>query len=410
MPGIQGLYKEYAMRMTVKIAMGILALSAAVSQAEEGGQTIAPGRSGPAIRRPEAGSSQDDKIIDSIELQQGDKLKGTILDEMYSIQTFFGKVELKANQVVGIVNVKEAKPRQLVTMANGDVYGGRLENDSVTIRLSSGQTMKTPLSLISSVAYRKEGRNPITSSSLVVLQSGERYRIETPPSSLSIATQYGVMSVSPDKISQIVFQLPNKTSHMIGLKDGSSLSGFLCEEVLELNLPGRKVKFSAVGMTRLQFSEPIANIAGRPTMTMENKDTLIGVIDQTVKLQTEIAMKEIPGGDIVKMTKLPEIPGGVRIVLKEDVTMTGQILDSELNVKLNCGLSVKASALMIVGYSNAVGGGMSPATEPAKAPTIVPVENPKRAAAEKADQDMKAAEVDRIMKERQIQMAAQGKE
>lgn len=53
-------------------------------------------------------------LLDVVELKTGDRFKGTLKDAAYALDTFYGPVELPADQVVGLMNTGKFRPRQLV--------------------------------------------------------------------------------------------------------------------------------------------------------------------------------------------------------------------------------------------------------------------------------------------------------
>jgi hypothetical protein len=100
------------------------------------------------------------ELLDVIELRGGDQLKGTITEQTYKLETFYGVIELPADRVVGLINVGQFKPRQLLVTLDGEVFGGALGKETVAIQLSSGQTTQVPLSQISRFGYRNHSNNP----------------------------------------------------------------------------------------------------------------------------------------------------------------------------------------------------------------------------------------------------------
>ena len=87
-------------------------------------------------------------------------LKGTLKEKSFKLDTFYGPVELPVEKVIGLINVGEYRPRQLVVTADGEIFGGKLEKETIGIELSSGQVTQVPLGQINRLGYRKRAGEP----------------------------------------------------------------------------------------------------------------------------------------------------------------------------------------------------------------------------------------------------------
>lgn len=292
--------------------------------------------------------------LDVVELKGGDVMKGTLKDTSFKFQTFYGPVELKASSLIGIINTVDIKPRQLFVTENGEIFGGQMDSAGITLQLSSGQTTQVPLSQISRVGYRKRDNEPDEwkfDNGLVLLRTGERIAAQPPATPLNVTTRYGAMKLNPDAINHIVFQSEEHGVHEIHLSDGSVLSGLVGDESFEMKLPGQTVKFPASSVIRLQYAKPLEEAdPNNPVLSMANADTIIGMIDGALKLDTAFNTLDIQGSEIKRMTKLPNSPAGVQVVLWDDTTISGLLQDQTLNMKLNCGLIIKAPVAMMAQY------------------------------------------------------------
>jgi hypothetical protein len=50
-------------------------------------------------------------LLDVVELRGGDQVKGTLREKTFALETFYGKVELPVEQVIGLINVGRFRPR-----------------------------------------------------------------------------------------------------------------------------------------------------------------------------------------------------------------------------------------------------------------------------------------------------------
>ncbi len=95
-------------------------------------------------------------LLDVVELRNGDRLNGNLTDAgPYKLDTFYGTVDLPADRVVGIVNAGAYRPRQLLVTADGQIFGGHLQQPTIGLELTSGQRVTVPLAQVSRVGYRQ---------------------------------------------------------------------------------------------------------------------------------------------------------------------------------------------------------------------------------------------------------------
>src|SRR5207248_7673649 len=87
-------------------------------------------------------------MLDAIELRGGDTLNGTLQAKTYKLTTFYGPVELPSERVVGLINVGQYRPRQLIVTNEGEIFGGQLADQTIDLQLSSGQVTQVPLSQV----------------------------------------------------------------------------------------------------------------------------------------------------------------------------------------------------------------------------------------------------------------------
>src|SRR5207249_9204363 len=87
-------------------------------------------------------------VFDVIEIRGGDQMRGNLKEPTFKLATFYGNVELPASRVVGLINVGEFRPRQLLITTDGEIFGGKLAKETVDLEMTSGQITQIPLSQI----------------------------------------------------------------------------------------------------------------------------------------------------------------------------------------------------------------------------------------------------------------------
>ena len=117
------------------------------------------------------------EMFDVVEMKGGDQIKGTLQEKSFKLATFYGTIELAVDRVVGIINVGDFRPQQLMVTVDGEIFGGRLAVDTLKLELSSGQITAIPVGQISRVGYRKRAGEPEEwpmDKPVVMMCSGDR--------------------------------------------------------------------------------------------------------------------------------------------------------------------------------------------------------------------------------------------
>ncbi|MCY2953055.1 MAG: hypothetical protein NTU53_13920, partial [Planctomycetota bacterium] len=298
-------------------------------------------------------------ILDVIELRSGDQLKGTLKEKTFKLGTFYGLVELPIDKVIGLINAGEFRPRQLIVTLNGEIYGGKLEQEKLTLELSSGQVMEVPLSQISRMGYRKRTAEPeewVFDKPIVLMRTGDRIGVQMPGGAIEVITRYGGLKLSAAAVAAINFQADEHGVHEVFLTDGSRFAGLVTAEAFEMKLGGggveQVVKFPTSSIRRLQLSgkvdEPEEDQA---TMSLANQDVLVGAIAGSLKLDTAFSTMSVTAGEIRRLTHTAGSPSEVQVVLWDETTVSGQLQDAELTCQLKSGVRMKVPVGLVEEYS-----------------------------------------------------------
>jgi hypothetical protein len=299
-------------------------------------------------------------VFDVVELRGGDQYRGTIKETDYKLQTFYGPVDLSPDRVVAIVNAGQFKPRQLLVTSDGQIFGGHLAKATIDIELSSGQVVSIPLDQVSRVGYRKradEASNTELDKPMVQMRGGDRVAIVPPAGKIEVATRYGLLSLDPAWISQIVFQSEDDALHDVYLTDGSKLTGLVQAEAMELNLSAagtaQTVHFPLSGMARLQLTAQIPEAdADGPQVQMINGDLLCGSLEGQLKLQTAFDTITLDGSQIAHMARGSEQSAGeLQVALWDGSMISGQLTDPTAQCRLLCGAELNVPIALIEQYT-----------------------------------------------------------
>lgn len=304
------------------------------------------------------------EIFDVIEMRGGDMVKGTLQEKTYKLQTFYGTIELPAERVIGLINVGQFRPRQLVVTVDGEVFGGMLSRETIELQLSSGQVTQVPLSQVSRVGYRKRAGEPeewTFDKPFVLLRSGERIGIEAPGGPIEVLTRYGLLKISPASLGAIAFHTEEHGVHEIYLTDGSTFAGLVTAPSFELKLTGstaggapQVITIPAAAIRRLQLSSAIAepDADESPTLSLSNEDTLVGALDGPMKLDTTFDTISIDGAEVRGLTRVKDAGLDVQITLWDQTTVSGQLQSPDIACRLGSGIEVRVPLALVEEYSN----------------------------------------------------------
>jgi len=298
-------------------------------------------------------------VVDVVELRGGDAYRGTIKVDRYRLQTLYGPVTLPAERVVAMLNVGVFRPSPLLVTREGEVFGGRLDVDSITMQMGSGPTTHIPLGQISRMGYRRQAGEPeewnFEQRTAAYLRDGQRLCVRRPTADFNLATPSGPIRLNPAVISSIVFQGEETNVPEVRLTDGSRISALLGASVFEMTLtglgPDQPVRLPAAALVRFGFSPDVEAPPLSPVFTLTNGDTLVGTVGGTLSLETPFDTIHVEGSQI---KRIGHTSGGgdhdVQIRLWDDATLSGRLVESHVTAVLRCGVSLRVPIALVAKY------------------------------------------------------------
>ena len=296
---------------------------------------------------------------DIIELRGGDQMHGDLKIDSYTLDTGYGKVTLPASKIAGVISVGDFKASQLVVTADGEVFNGTLEQSTVPIVLSSGQTTQVPLEQIARIGYRTNGIDPPPwkfDQPMVFLTSGERCLIAPPTDPVELVTRYGPIKLTPDQIATVLFKNPGN-AYEVYLTDGSRLSGVFSQSTWALKListtADAPVAFPLAALARLQL-KPLDDTIGTGTATLGllGDDIIAAKIDEPLKLVTAFDTLTLNGPEIQSITRPQPGQQDVQITLFDQSTFRGVLSTPTLSIALAGGTKLDLPIAAIQDYQN----------------------------------------------------------
>jgi hypothetical protein len=259
----------------------------------------------------------------------------------------------------------------------GEVIGGRLDADTIELRLSAGQITRIPLSQVTRLGYRRRpddvdpGDWSFENKPTAYLRGGERLNVQLASPDFALATPIGALNLAPRFISSIAFQGEHSIP-AVTLRDGSRISALLPAAAYEASLPGlgvpaapfatlaqrpqsiQRVRLPSAALLRLAFSPQPEVDDLAPRLTLSNQDELVGSLIGVLTLHTAFDTIKIEGQQIKRLAPAGNKGSGggqdVQITLWDDSTLSGRLAESHLTCELRCGLIVKAPVALTAQY------------------------------------------------------------
>jgi hypothetical protein len=298
--------------------------------------------------------------LDIVELRGGDAFKGTLKETAYELDTFYGHVTLPVEKVIGIINIGQFRPRQLMVTGDGQIIGGYLKKQTLELEMSSGQTTQIPLSQVSRVGYRKRPGEPeewTFDKPMILLRSGERILVQMPKDPLEVVTRYGKVLLKPEQLAAVQLQTEDTAVHQIELTDGSRFAGLLTADVftmqLDLGATTQEVKIPLSNLTRLQLTPKVKEADDiTPTIRLSNDDQMVGTLTGQLKMNTAFDTLTINGPELKSLIHVPD--GGaqdISISLWDGTTFSGQVEEQLLSCQLLSGLTLNLPVALVQEYN-----------------------------------------------------------
>jgi hypothetical protein len=308
-------------------------------------------------------------VLDAVELRSGDRVNGNLVEPSYKLDTFYGTVDLPADRVVGILNAGQFRPRQLIVLSDGQIFGGHLQKPTIDLQLSSGQKTQIPLTQINRVGYRLRPGESEDSFAEQVLQppyllmsSGDRVAVEMPPANIAVVTRYGQLDLSPTSIASIAFTSDDSGVHTITLTDGSHFAGLVTQPEFAMKLAtggnGQPVHFPVSSLARLVVKtrpdDRDDNTSNSPpTLQLKKDDTFVGTLQDELKLDTGFDTITLNAAELRGMIHASPNAPDISVTTWDGTVLSGQLVSPDLlSCHLASGIDVHVPVALVQSYTN----------------------------------------------------------
>jgi hypothetical protein len=273
---------------------------------------------------------------DRVLAKDGTVLIGALENPSFALTTTFGKMEIAARDLAGIVPVEGAPGKVWLLLADEQAIRGELADPVLSLKLAGGSTLRIPLKDVRECGLRAAEEKPASSTEaatasanpmMVILRSGERLACADLREDLSLETPYGRVAVPAKALLRIEPSYGGLLCHRLVLRSGSQLSGKLLQEKLALKLQlGPEAVIGRQEIVSLYRAGEAAGPGDQASMQMRSDDVLVGEIaDKTLTLRTRFGNVQFAPASASEVRFDPA--GGARAAVR---LWNGSVLSGEL--------------------------------------------------------------------------------
>lgn len=269
---------------------------------------------------------------DMVVLANGDQLLGEITTGEYTLDTFYGKLTLEADKVLGLVVPTTADGQVRLGLVDGQVVAGKLSGTELKIKLPSGDVMALATSKLRSLAYKINEDKPAETACrapLAVLTRGQQLAFDTSGVSWDFISQYGQVKLHPAMIKRVQLTGDEGCVHTVEFRNGSVLSGLLPSEQLALKLAlGHELKTSLQAMEALEMPGQAEADDSAACMTLENENVLYGRLANEVLTVGTVRVKPEAMASLAAVEEGGA--GSVQVKMRDGSTVSGVLGEKTL--------------------------------------------------------------------------------
>ncbi|MFW6132264.1 MAG: hypothetical protein ACOC8F_00090 [Planctomycetota bacterium] len=284
----------------------------------------------------------------------GDPMHGQVLNEAFTLSTFFGSMKLPADRVIGMA-VAEDGVRVLTT--DGQVVSGTLADQPIRIDLPDGRgELALPVAKISQWSYRISEDRPLEipfSGPAVELRSGDRLAFAAEATALSLRTRHGTVALDAAAMHEVRLDNEDNGVHRAVFVSGSELAGFLEPDDLTFELKlGPQLSVSRDMLVRVLFDPDVRDDPTLTRVTLTNGDEIRGRLeDAPLLVDTGYGSVKLDPRDVRILALEPDQPGRAVVQLFDESVLRGELTNETLGVKMLPGPELRIQTVLVRGVT-----------------------------------------------------------
>ncbi|MFP4106843.1 MAG: hypothetical protein ACLFVU_12235 [Phycisphaerae bacterium] len=283
-----------------------------------------------------------DETGDQVLMENDDPIRGTIRNRSFSMETFFGDIELPAENVIGMGLMPGDRNRIRVLLTDGQIISGKTPAEPLEIALSTGSVLRIPLNRIKQWSFRISKDRPADipfRGPLLRMRGGDQLAFAADSCKMTMRTLHGQVDLKGADLLRIDMDNAGHGLHRVFFRNGTALGGFILEDRLSLKLAlGKAIAVDRAEAIQIVYGQEVGDVTGYAVAEMNNDDELYGMLADTAILMAS----EFSGTEPVKLApeSIQQIEfsenqfGECKIVLYDDSVLRGRLTQPKLKFQI----------------------------------------------------------------------------
>ena len=194
---------------------------------------------------------------DIVYIHNGDKLFGTIQNPSFSLQTPYGKIEIKNELMKSITAKNRSADVWIIESINNDHFSGIWLDSGIRFIQENGEKKEIKKENLQQIRRETQGPSHPVLTTIITMKNNDRFSGKILTGALEIHANHITKAVQPDTINRIEFIDDNRADSEILLENGDLITGILQQDHLRL-APDVVSEFSASksSLKSIQFNAP----------------------------------------------------------------------------------------------------------------------------------------------------------
>lgn len=281
---------------------------------------------------------------DTVLRKNGDAIYGTIANETFTIEAFYGTLPLPAKDVIGFVEVPGQDQQVRAVLSGGQVITGKLKDNNLVLKLPTGGDLKIGFDKITQCSYRISKEKPeevVMKDPLIVLRTGDRLAFEMDKLSCTFQTRHGQINLSGKDLLEVKLFHEDHGVHRVTFLNESVLAGVLGPDRISLPIKyDSKIKLDIARdmILSIRYPNEAKDAGDLVSITLNNEDRLFGRLqDKAYDIVTEFGDVSIKPNNIVSLNFDRSQPSWVAMKLWNGTTLRGRLKQESLKFAIQPG-------------------------------------------------------------------------
>lgn len=271
---------------------------------------------------------------------EGKKVLGKLKIEQVVLDTVFGRIMLPSRRVLGMRRLSRELDFVQVVLSDGQALVGRLQATEIPFEPATGGVQSYPISRLAQWSFRLGDQKPAQpefQGPLVLLDTGDRLRLDPESLSLRMRTAEAMLDLDPSVLHRLLLGAEAENAHEAVFSNGSNLKGLVLGPTFKARLDlGHDLAIPLTKVDRVLFTQVVRRNPLLTRITLDDGSDLFVRIDpEPLRLRTDFGEASIRPGSIQHMLSLTQ--QRVLVTIWNGSVFRGQIDNAKLAARIEPG-------------------------------------------------------------------------